>query len=218
MPNDDIGIDFSQPQQVAAQTAGSLPFGGIISYHNWDNTEPESLQYGLPGINDGLTPWLARTSSAVSTSSPNVALSDGSMSNTFSQSSSNDTSPDAQYNTLPDFSMIGDMLDMPGTIDWEMFDAGVKKNPTSDVPTQNFVPGNVLMNGGTGPGAFDGSAGLVSGGQTRNFPGNYLMFSDLDMEGVDFEVPAGLEADLTRPPPWEGFGAPLDATSFSNGA
>lgn len=220
VPNDDLGIDFSQPQKVAARTAGSIPFGGIVSYHNWDNAEPESLQYGLPGMDDGLTPWLARTSTAVSNSSPNVALSNGSTTNTFSQSNSNDTSPDAQYSTLPDFSMIGDMLDMPGAIDWEMFDAGVNKNPTSDIPTQNFVPGNVLMNGGTGPGAFDGSAGLVSGGETRSFPGSYLMFSDLDMEGVDFEMPAELEADLTRPPPptWEGVGAPLDATSFRNGA
>ena len=179
--------DFSQPETVPAQTASSIPFGGIVSYHTWDNTEPESLQYNIPGVDSVTASWLP--SSTVSTVSPLGA-----------NASTNDTTPasgqynEQQYDMLPDMSMIGNMLDVPGAIDWDMFDTGMTKNPHGSNQNNIIIAGNVLMNGGTGPGAFDGTVNNNSGGGSgssggQNFPDSYLLFSDMGMDLSEGNVP-----------------------------
>ncbi|CAK1353996.1 hypothetical protein CB0940_02076 [Cercospora beticola] len=203
--NDDLGIDFSLPQSVPAQTskathtAGGMPFGGIVSYHNWDDTADlgESLQYNAPHNANGnsqgpsVSFYMPHLSQERSLSSSEAT---GPMStNQYTSSSgpnSNEPSPNSNsqdYSLLPEFGMIGDMLDMPGSIDWEMFDAGVIKNnnPTSlthDAIMDNPMPGSAMngpidyggANGGASSGPFGFSMGgdlMVAGG--TNGVGNY---------------------------------------------
>ncbi|KXT00733.1 hypothetical protein AC578_8237 [Pseudocercospora eumusae] len=184
--SDEIEVGITPPSNPSSNVQGNqmftpagppqttVPFGGIVSYHTWGETAPEDAQYArlpYPGANGSNAKNMQSTS----------------------QSSSNNTSP---HQENMDFSMIGDMLDGP-TIDWEMFDQGVTKNPNAwdqarshlD-PNDMLVPGNVMMNGGTGPGS--GNA---------HYPGAWIDFHAMDMEGADFGM-HGILSYNSKASPW----------------
>ncbi|KAF2172348.1 hypothetical protein M409DRAFT_17583 [Zasmidium cellare ATCC 36951] len=171
--NEELGI----PTPMHTSTGERPQFGGMVSYHQWDN---------MTGVPDGLT--LNNNAYAANTGSTNGATS-------LSQSNSNDTSPE-QDGSLPDFSMIGDMLDMPGNIDWDMFDQGMTKRTAqftegqlndNTFPMNGFggtpgtmdmpIAGNAMVGGGTGPGS----------GQ---YPPSWMTFDN--MEDVNFDM-TGIE-------------------------
>ena len=85
--------------------------------------------------------------------------------NNTSQIQSNDTTPSQNFNQHLDFSMIGDMLDVPDNVDWEMWDNNIIKGqqqsyadwpdvaagmPDSIPGMPNYRYGNAAA-GGTGP-------------------------------------------------------------------
>lgn len=166
---DELGM-FPTPMHTS--TGQPPDFGGVVSFHQWDN---------VTGVPDGLT-------LSNNTFANNMGSSNGTAS--LSQPNSNDTSPD--QGALADFSMIGDMLDMPGNIDWGMFDQGMTKRQPQftdgqvmdgSFPFDSFgrtpgsmempIAGNAMVGGGTGPGS----------GQ---FPGSWMSFQD--MEDVNFDM------------------------------
>lgn len=171
--NDELGII---PTPMHTSTGQPPDIGGVVSYHQWDN---------MTGVPDGLT--LNTSAFTANSNSTNGTA-------TLSQPNSNDTSPE-QNGSLPDFSMIGDMLDMPGNIDWDMFDQGVtKRQPqftdgqlndgtfpfdafgAASAPLEMPIAGNAMVGGGTGPGS----------GQ---FPGSWMW---QEMEDVNYDM-AGIE-------------------------
>ncbi|KAF7193978.1 Fusarisetin A cluster transcription factor fsa6 [Pseudocercospora fuligena] len=190
--NDEIEVGITPASNTSSNVQGKMftpgppqttvPFGGIVSYHTWSETAPEDVQYaGLPYPGPNTT--------------PSANGSNGIGMQSTSQSSSNNTSPQQEN---MDFSMIGDMLD-GSTIDWEMFDQGVTKNPnawdqaSSNMdPNNMLVPGNVMMNGGTGPGS--GNA---------HYPGAWIDFNAMDMEGADFGMDGILNYSKASPWPSE---------------
>ncbi|KAM3416114.1 hypothetical protein BST61_g9595 [Cercospora zeina] len=214
--NDDMGIDYFLPQIITAQTAnptktgGGMPFGGIVSFNNWDSTPDmsESLQYTAAldsNANPRFTtapapPFMSYISQAQSISpsaTTSIATNPYSTNPYSSGQASDEPSPNSNsqdYSALlPDFSMIGDMLDMSGSIDWELFDAGVTKSKSNnsfahDPLMENVVPGTVMVNGGSGFATTDGS-GELSGFPTMTRAGDGGMedWTGFAEEGMSYE-------------------------------
>lgn len=147
--------------------SSTLPFGGIVSNHPWNNILPENLDF-------------ANLNNVQSTDPSNGCLS---------LTSSNQNTTPAQLDYL------GDMLDpSAGTIDWNMFDTGVNKGVDQAGQFSNSpdafdemirmpVAGNALMGNGTGPGS-----GAV--------PAGWLSFQDMDdvsfNVGSDYAFDSGM--------------------------
>lgn len=187
-------------EQLAMYPPGvpTPPFGGIVAYTQWGDMTgvPGEMELNLSG------PLTTDSSGGMA---PSASASDYSG---YAPGPSNDTSP-AQGQDLfssageSDFSMLGDMLDMPGNIDWEMFDTGVTtsagQQPAGEWESQSagrqdanmaslgregpamFRAGNALMGSGTGP---------VINGQMV-YPGGVMRFpelEDVDYSMTDFEA------------------------------
>ena len=183
-------------QWYAHTPSGDPPaFGGMVSNYQWGNMTgvPESLA-GLSSTNSPALSTLNGTSSSANDLSPTAQQQP--------QQQQPQQQPDPSLQNfasteLADFSLIGDMLDQNGNIDWEMFDVGVTTRgaPLSST-NQNFnlntnqsnpfdlgvnmpiVAGNAIMGEGTGPGS-----GHV-------FPGSWMM------EDVDFDMGDVTAADI----------------------
>ncbi|KAF2206676.1 hypothetical protein CERZMDRAFT_119270 [Cercospora zeae-maydis SCOH1-5] len=206
--SDDLGIDYSLPHNISAQVAEStktgdgIPFGGIVSFHNWDSTPDmsERLQYAaplVPNANPRFTTAPAPPFMSYFSQTPSISPSATASTATNPYSSgpaSDEPSPNSGFpdysSLLPDFSMISDMLDMPGSIDWEMFDAGVTKNSNGnsfahDPLMKNVVPGNALVSGGTpdGSGGFMGFTTMTGVGDGD--VGNWTGFSEESVSYLD---------------------------------
>lgn len=183
-------------QWYAHTPSGDPPaFGGMVSNYQWGNMTgvPESLA-GLSSTNSPALSTLNGTSSSANDLSPTAQQQPQ------QQQPQQQPDPSLQNSAsteLADFSLIGDMLDQNGNIDWEMFDVGVTTRgaPLSST-NQNFnlntnqsnpfdlgvnmpiVAGNAIMGEGTGPGS-----GHV-------FPGSWMM------EDVDFDMGDVTAADI----------------------
>lgn len=152
--NGNPGAEYGDIQNVNFAASPSMPFGGIVSYHNWGDTSTTSNNWPPYLDNNALQP------SPTNGSSDN----DNIFSFTPQLSASTDPSPPNPNLDFSDLSMISTMLDIPGAVDWEMFDAGVIQNPTISVtnPTNpsssaafdfNGAAGNAMIGSGTGPGS-----------------------------------------------------------------
>ena len=208
------GVSFP-PANPEEQLGRSLsPFNGVISTYEWGNVDgvPSSLDTG-----DSQAFYTSTSSSNALTTDPVVF--DGS-SNDNSQSQSNNNTPNQPFNQ-PDFSMIGNMLDVPDTVDWEMWDHQIIKGqqpsyeewPDQSGSLFDVAPDGFSMRygnaatGGTGP-VVPGNATFPDGtGATNgNFSGmefNVAMIGDVDFDvgQMDFSkgwLPNGNEVDFSQ--------------------
>lgn len=165
------------PTPVYTSDGNAPTFGGVVSFHQWGdvNGVPEYLDY-------------SNTTTYPSTSR---------------ESTSNQPAPPVPNELAPEYSMIGDMLDTQGAIDWQMFDSGLNanaqqfqwnENSTDNFPSAqkngdiydinssgaiNTMPlaGNAMLYGDTGPG---------SSSANGQYPGSWMSLQN--MEDVNFDV------------------------------
>lgn len=154
------------------------PFTGLVSMHDWGGMD------GVPSGSDAGVVWPATTglSTAQGQLDPNTAIPSG----PETMNSSSD-----QSFTQADFSTIGNMLDGPMNMDWEVWDNEFIKGPQPnlnlddwsemdmnasfpDVGEQRIRIGNAMA----------GGTGLVSDGHTRMSGGMAPMVSG---SGMDFD-------------------------------
>lgn len=157
----------------------TLPFGGIVSNHPWDNVPDNILPENLDFSN------LA----SIQSNSSNVQPTPSNDSFSIVNSNQNSTPEQLDY--------LGNMLDTSGTIDWNMFDTGVNQGPGHQ-EVQQFsnspdaladmlrmpVAGNALMGNGTGPGS-------------GSYPAGWMSFQDMD--DVSFNVGSDYVFDTGMP-------------------
>ncbi|KAK5174875.1 uncharacterized protein LTR77_000011 [Saxophila tyrrhenica] len=179
------GYVYTDTQQL--QETG---FNGLVSQHAWGNLNDVPLPDGLDTSSGQPLNWTPADTGSSGVADPYSFIR-----------STNDTA-DQSFNAA-DYSMIGDMLDGPMNLDWEMWDNEIIKGPqqgmdewtdldvTGGIPGYNnramgseaaMVSGNVYMPGGTGTlGGSSGAMGL-----------NLDMMND-----VDFSMAQGNEYPLT---------------------
>lgn len=172
-------------------------FNGVISNHQWSSLG------GVPEYVDAGGIFYANDATANGVGVMNTATDFGVNGNSTSQTQSTDTSPDQSFGQQLDFSMIGDMLDVPNNVDWEMWDNQIIKGQQTSyanwpdvaaemsdgvpgVPDHTMRYGNA-MTGGTGPvvagnATIPGGTGNVSGGTSD------MSFNLSVMDDVDFNV------------------------------
>ena len=173
-------------------------FNGVISNYQWTNLGdvPDGIDAGIFYANDATANGVG-----VMNNAPGFSING----NPTSQSQSTDNSPDQTVDQQLDFSMIGDMLDVPSnSIDWEMWDNQIIKGQQAsyanwpDVaagmgdgvpgdPSPNMRFGNA-MTGVTGPviagnAVVNGGTGQVNNGTTQN-----MAFDLSAMDDVDFNA------------------------------
>ena len=182
----------------SSQQAESLysPLNGVISSYEWGDVSgvPDNFDTG------GQQALLANPVSADAFINNPVNFGNGINSN--SQSGSNDTTPNQNF-TGPDFSMIGDMLDVPVNLDWEMWDNEIFNGQqpafaefpedlnSSDTSNFQMRSGNAAT-GGTGPvnGVLHGNAALPNGSRPINENYTGMEFNMDMMNDVNFDMPA----------------------------
>ena len=180
-----------------------LSFTGVISNHEWGNMSgvPDNLQLGI-------TP---STGTSSNLSSNTVPMNFGG----FAQSASDEPYPQRDIHQS-DLTMIEDMLDVQGDVDWAAWDLNFNKGEHMEFsddylpePIQDKVPaltpGNALV-GGSGPVAMpnkdvSGRTPANNPTPTRNtFPGSWMAFPD--MIDFDFDLENGM--DYTKSGQWSG--------------
>jgi len=185
-----VWADTEQLQQTG--------FTGLVSQHEWSDLNDVPLANGATASNTRQVDWQTANGAAAMSNNGTSSL------NGSSNLQLNDTTPEQPYNPA-DFSMIGDMLDGPMNLDWEMWDNEIIKGPqqnfedwtdldvTSDVTGINLAGfdnryGNV-MTGGTG--VVSGNVFLSAGG---GFGSNLDLMDDIDLgtaQGVDYPFTSG---------------------------
>ena len=183
------------PESASVQDESrESPFNGVISNYQWGNME------GVPGSLDMSNDQVFYGNS--SEMAPNSVGLNGSNSNYNSQSQSSDNSPNQGFGQL-DFSMIGDMLDVPDNVDWEMWDNQIIKGQQSsyadwtdqsmeipesgaDMSDFDMRYGNVAI-GGSGP-VVSGNAFMPGGTGTVNNNSTGMEFNTATMQDVGFDV------------------------------
>ena len=191
------------PANSGEQVQGKrLPFNGVVPTYDWGNMD------GVPGDMEPAGQVFYNSGAA----NGNQALYTDDSNNFNSQSQPhNDNTPDQDFNQ-PDFSMIGDMLDGPVNLDWEMWDNQIIKGQQPSYADWNepdsvqglplewsTIYGNAAV-GGSGPlspnssqqvngaqGVAPGIATMLGGtGPTgSNFSGldfNMAMMNDVDLD------------------------------------
>lgn len=174
-------------------------FHGVISNYEWNGLDgigdaPDAVDAGIFCANDATANGVG-----VTTNASNFSING----NSTSQSQSTDTSPNQNVDQQLDFSMIGDMLDVPSnSIDWEMWDNQIIKGQQSsyanwpDVAAEmtDSIPGDPhsdirfgnALTGGTGP-VVPGNAAMQGGtGQVNGM--DSLTFDLSAMDDVDFNA------------------------------
>ena len=182
------------PQQVAdatelPRTTGS-PFNGVVSTYQWGNMSGVPDDFGVDGNRQV---FFTNNSGSVDRLPTNAVTFDSSNNDQSQNQSSNDTTPDQ-----PNFSLIGDMLDVPVNLDWEMWDNQIIKGQepsysewpvdhtdTSAMPDSITRYGNALT-GGTGP-VVAGNATIPGGTGTTNdnYAGMEFNMAMMDDGGFD---------------------------------
>jgi len=205
-------------QQEAAGSSGQTLFNGVVSTYEWGDMSgvPQpaiDVQLGLAEIQSSVNN-LGTSQGVVEDSSSFFGNNSAAYtSNCFS----NDPPPDQYLDQLPDYSMIGDMLDVDTNLNWEIWDheiangGATQSNDWLGQTTHSFdpqtlmfnvVPGNATVPGGTGTlpqGSSISNGGFAStdGFGVGSIYGNANM--DLDMNGMLEDVDLGLGvADYNR--------------------
>ena len=117
--------DAHQPTTSPATFLADHEWAGVLSGHQWGDMTGVPDDLGL----DGSGQVFFNNSGGTGTGLTNNEVVFSGATNTQSQNQpSNGVTPD-----MPDFSMIGDMLDVPVNLDWEMWDSHInnKDQPSS---------------------------------------------------------------------------------------
>lgn len=170
------------------------PFTGVVSTYQWGNMAgvPDDLNMHNDQVFYGNNNALVTDTTGLTT---------GSNENSLPQS--DDSSPNQGSNQL-DFSMIGNMLDVPDTVDWAMWDNEIRADQQlsyADWPDQNadlsdgggvgianysMRYGNAAT-GGTGP-VIPGNATMPNGTGPTNGNISGMEFNMEMMNDVDFDI------------------------------
>lgn len=133
------------------------PFTGLVSMHDWNGMD------GVPSAADSNVDWQTTNNLNTGQSQFDVSTAIESVPQTINSGSD-------QSLGQADFSMIGNMLDGPMNIDWEMWDNEIIKGPQADVNLDDWnelnLNGNFPDMGEQGirvGNAMAGGTGLVSG-------------------------------------------------------
>lgn len=186
----------SLPPSSTWQNGENATFNGVISNYQWDSLGDLPEAMGPGGVfyaNDS-----AANGIGVTTETRDFSING----NSSSQTQSSETTPNQNSEQQLDFSMIGDMLDVPNNdIDWEMWDNQIIKGkqtsyanwPDVAAELSDSIPGadpnmrfGNAMTGGTGP-VVAGNATILGG--TANMQSSQSMSFDLSaMDDVDFNI------------------------------
>jgi hypothetical protein len=172
-------------------------FNGVISNHQWSSLG------GVPEYVDAGGVFYANDATTNGVGVMNSATDFSVNGNSMSQTQSTDTSPDQSFGQQLDFSMIGDMLDVPNNVDWEMWDNQIIKGqqtsyanwPDVAAEMSDGIPGVAdhtmrygnAMTGGTGP-VVAGNATIPGGTGNVNGSTSDMSFDLSAMDDVDFNV------------------------------
>jgi hypothetical protein len=194
----------SVPLNSTWQGEGSpdTAFNGVISNYQWgdlgcvpDNVNASSVFYSNGAAAHG---------NGAMNNQANLNLNG----NNTLQTQSSDTTPSQNFNQQLDFSMIGDMLDVPDNVDWEMWDNHIIKGqqtsyadwPDVAAEMSDSIPGmpdysmryGNAATGGTGPvvagnSTIPGGTGPIHG-NTSEMAFNLPMMDDVgyDMGQLDY--------------------------------
>ena len=188
----ELGIPRGNPNDRGENK--DSPFNGVVANYQWGN---------MAAVPDNFDPVGGPVFSNDGYGFPKESISYASGSNANSQSQSDENSPNHGLNQ-PDFSMIGYMLDVPDTVDWEMWDNQIRSGQQPSYAEWPEQPAE-LSDGGTGGLADYGMrfGNAATGGTGPVIPGNATMpdgtgltngnfsgteFNMTMMDNVDFDI------------------------------
>lgn len=195
-PMSDMMHDLGIPPGDSNPTTETTyrPFNGVVSTYEWGDMAGVPDDFGA-----GDQVFFANNGGVEGQSmfNPSISFNDVPNTNSNSQSTSNGASPDQANYNRPDFSLIGDMLDVPLNLDWEMWDNQIIKGQQpaygfsdDDIDSMDFnIRFGNTANGGTGPVAgnaiYPNGTGATSAAQ--NFTGIDYNLGMMDDVGFDAE-------------------------------
>ena len=177
-------------------------FNGVISNYEWGDLG------GVPDNVNASSVFYSNDAAAHGNGATNIQVNFNLNGDNTSRTQSSDPTPSQHFNQQLDFSMIGDMLDVPDNVDWEMWDNHIIKGQESSyadwpdvaaemsdgipgMPDYNMRYGNAAT-GGTGP-VIAGNATIPGGtapihGNTSEMAFNLQMMDDVgyDMGQLDY--------------------------------
>ncbi|KAK3696142.1 hypothetical protein LTR37_018113 [Vermiconidia calcicola] len=169
-------------------------FNGVISTYQWGNVDgvPEDL-----GTGTGQQLLFGNGTSNGSSFNPpvdfNVSTGSSNGNTSFSQAQSNNNTPPNDNQDLPDFPMIGDMLEGPMNLDWESWDnqfINADQDQTQQLPFNTDwskeTPGLAGMRYGN----------AMTGGTRPVVAGNAMFPNGTAPVGMDFSMDMGNLEDV----------------------
>ena len=177
------------PGLAHLEPSSNLEFGGVVSYHDWGNMPdmPENIRLSTNGQQSKGYDY------------PSTAENDG-----YAEALAGEAVPQRDTNQ-PDLTMIDDMLNLQGDVDWAAWDISVNRNDhmgfsndyamdtAGDMAAIGLspTPGNTLS-GGSGPVTNSSSGVSDQATPSRNiYPGSWMAFPD--EINFNFDAENGME-------------------------